>query len=116
MVALSTTEAEYIAIAKAIKEELWLKGIINELGLQQECINVHCDSQSASHLTKNTMYHKRRTNHIDIKLHFIRDIFDKGFVTMKKISTFRNPAHILTKGIPTTKLHSALEFLRVQKT
>lgn len=115
VVALSTTEAEYIAITEAVKEALWLKGIINELGLQQECIQVHCDSQSVIHLTKNSMYHER-TKHIDVKLHFIRDIIDKGLVEMKKISTLTNPADILMKGVPTSKLHSAMEILGVQKT
>ena len=112
VVALSTTEAEYIAITETVKEALCLKGIINELGLQQECINVHCDSQSAIYLTKNSMYHER-TKHIDVKLHFIKNIIDKGFVTMKKISTLMNLADILTKGVPTSKLHLALEFLGV---
>ena len=70
LVALSTTEAEYIAITNAIKEVIWLRGFLGELGFDQGKLVVNCDSQSAIHLTKNTMYHER-TKHINIRLHFI---------------------------------------------
>ena len=53
VVALSTTEAEYIALTEAIKEALWLKGLLGELGFQQDSVEVLCDSQSAIHLSKN---------------------------------------------------------------
>jgi hypothetical protein len=45
---MSTTEAEYMAVAEAAKEALWLKGLVRELGVQ-----LHCDSQSAIYLAKN---------------------------------------------------------------
>ncbi|PON41342.1 hypothetical protein PanWU01x14_290110 [Parasponia andersonii] len=50
LVALCTTEAEYISITEAIKEALWLKGIIGELGIHQSDVAVHCDNQSTIHL------------------------------------------------------------------
>jgi len=53
VVALSTTEAEYIVLTEAIKEALWLRGIARELKLQDHFITVHCDNQSAIHLSKN---------------------------------------------------------------
>lgn len=79
VVALSTTEAEYIAVTEAIKEALWLKGIISELGLKQEQVVVHCDNQSAIHLSKHQVFHER-SKHIDVKLHFVRDVIAKGGV------------------------------------
>ena len=42
--ALSTTEVEYIGLTEAAKEEIWLKGLLTEMGLTQEAIRVHCDS------------------------------------------------------------------------
>ena len=45
--ALSTTEVEYIRVIEAAKEALWLKGLALELGLEQEAMRVHYDSQSA---------------------------------------------------------------------
>jgi hypothetical protein len=55
-VALSTTEAEYIAITEAAKELLWMKKFLQELGLQQERYVLYCDSQSAIHLSKNSTF------------------------------------------------------------
>uniref|UniRef100_A0A2N9GJC7 Integrase catalytic domain-containing protein n=1 Tax=Fagus sylvatica TaxID=28930 RepID=A0A2N9GJC7_FAGSY len=53
IVAMSTTEAEYMAVAEAAKEALWLKGLVKELGLNQGGVQMHCDSQSAIYLAKN---------------------------------------------------------------
>ena len=44
VVALSTTQAEYIALVEGVKEAMWLKGMIGELGITQECVKIHCDS------------------------------------------------------------------------
>ena len=67
-VALSTTEAEYIAVAEAGKEMLWLMRFLQELGFEQKEYKIHCDSQSALDLSKNSMYHSR-TKHIDVRYH-----------------------------------------------
>ena len=73
IVALSSIEAEYIATIEAMKKGLWIKGMINELRINQKAVVIHCDSQSALHLMKNHVYHGR-TKHIDVWMHFIRDI------------------------------------------
>ena len=62
-VALSTTEAEYMAAMEAGKEVEWMKDFIGELGIRQEEYRLYCDSQSAIHLAKNAAYHSR-TKHI----------------------------------------------------
>nr|GEY89651.1 retrovirus-related Pol polyprotein from transposon TNT 1-94 [Tanacetum cinerariifolium] len=64
-VALSTTEAEYVAATEACKELLWLKRFLQELGFKQQRYAVLCDNQSAIHLAKNSMFHKR-AKHIDV--------------------------------------------------
>ena len=71
VVALSTTEVEYTAAAEAVKEAIWLKRMLKELGVDQRSIMINCDSQSAICLSKNQTHHEK-TKHIDIKLHFIR--------------------------------------------
>ena len=58
-VALSTTEAEYMAAVEAGKEVLWMKDFISELGIRQEEYRLYCDSQRAIHLAKNAAYHSR---------------------------------------------------------
>ncbi|KAH9806493.1 hypothetical protein KPL71_002780 [Citrus sinensis] len=102
VVALSSTEAEFIATTEAVKEATWLKGLLNELWLNQKTVQVFCDNQSAIHLVKNQMYHER-TKHIDVKLQFIRDEVEKGTVVVSKIHTSMNPADALIKSLPTAK-------------
>ena len=50
--ALSTTKAEYIASTEGMKEAIWLRGLVSELGLRQDVLVIFCDSQSVVHLTK----------------------------------------------------------------
>lgn len=85
-VALSTTEAEYIAASDSCKEAIWLKGLLDEIGRMQEKVNVFCDSQSAIHLATNPAYHSK-TKHIDVRYHFVRHIIEGGKVVLKKVRT-----------------------------
>lgn len=85
VVALSPTEAEYIAITEGIKEVLWLHGLI-----------VVCDSQSAVHLTKNHVIHER-TKHVDVKFYFVKEVVARGEVAVEKVRTDDNAADMLTK-------------------
>lgn len=110
VVALSTTEAEYMAMTEAIKESIWLRGIIKEFGIKQKSVTVHCDSQSALHLIKHQVYHER-SKHIDVKYHFVRDIIDKGLVKVVKIGTEEHPADMLTKALPTAKFRYCLRLI-----
>jgi ribonuclease HI len=73
VVAQSNTEAEYMAIAEACKESIWLKGLYAKLCGDDSCVNLFCDSQSAIYLYKDQMFHER-SKHIDVKYHYVRDI------------------------------------------
>ena len=70
-IALSTTEAEYMAAIEASKEALWLRGLVETFSIIQDSVRVHCDSQSAIHLAKDHVYYKRK-KHIDVRYHKIR--------------------------------------------
>ena len=110
-VALSSTEAEYMAAAEAVKEAIWLRNLVQELGLQQEDNSVvFCDNQSAIHLVKNQAYHER-TKHIDVRYHFIRDAVAERNMMVKKIGTADNPADMLTKSIPANKFKHCLNLI-----
>ena len=85
-VALSITEAEYMAITEACKEAIWLKGLFSELSEDLQMTTVFCDSQSAIFLTKDQMFHER-TKHIDVRYHFVRDIIAQDDIVVCKVST-----------------------------
>ncbi|KAM7491962.1 hypothetical protein LguiA_034883 [Lonicera macranthoides] len=103
IVALSTTEAEYVAMTEASKEMIWLKGLLTKLGFRQTKNALHCDSQSAIHLAKNSAFHSR-TKHIGLRYHFVRSLLDDGVLTLQKIQGSKNPADMLTKAVTKDKL------------
>ena len=102
VVALSTTEAEYIALTSAVKESKWLLGLVSEFGVEQKSVAVHCDNSGALCLARHQMFHER-SKHIDVRLHFIRDEVESGRVKVIKIDTAHNPADMLTKPLSKDK-------------
>src|SRR4051812_15054759 len=113
VVALSTTEAEYIAFTEAMKEALWLEGFAKQLKLQGRGITVKCDSQSAIHLSKNSAYHER-TKHIDVMLHFVR-VIERGKVQVLKVSTEDNAADMITKTLSSCKFFNCMQLLKLHE-
>ncbi|KAG8486720.1 hypothetical protein CXB51_020276 [Gossypium anomalum] len=111
-VALSITEAEYMAITEACKEAIWLKELFSELNEDLQISTVFCDSQSVIFLTKDQMFHER-TKHIDVRYHFARDIIARGDIVVSKISTHENPADMMTKSLPITKFEHCLNLVGV---
>ncbi|GKA61462.1 retrovirus-related pol polyprotein from transposon TNT 1-94 [Tanacetum coccineum] len=108
-VALSTTEAEYMALTEATKEGIWLKGLIEDLGFPQDQATVFCDSMSAMCLAKDQVYHDR-TKHIDVRYHFI---CTERRIKVNKIGTEDNPADVFTKPLPLSKFFHYLDLLNI---
>ncbi|KAH9698769.1 hypothetical protein KPL71_024127 [Citrus sinensis] len=102
VVALSTTEAEYMAATQACKEAIWIQRLLEELGHKQEKISVFCDSQSALHIARNPTFHSR-TKHIGVQYHFVREVVEDGSVDLQKIHTKENLADVMTKPINADK-------------
>ena len=102
-IALSTTEAEFIAITEGCKEILWIKKFLQELGQDQENYVLYCDSQSAIHLSKNSTFHSR-SKHIDVRYHWIRDVLESKLLKIEKIHTNDNGADMLTKPLQMEKI------------
>ncbi|GKC45238.1 retrovirus-related pol polyprotein from transposon TNT 1-94, partial [Tanacetum coccineum] len=102
VVAMSTTEAEYVAAAQASKEAVWLKMLLEELGHAQEKITLFCDNQSALYLARNLTFHSK-AKHIRVQYHFVREKVEDGTVDMRKMHTDDNVANYLTKAIKCDK-------------
>ena len=100
-VALSTAEAEYMAIAAGVQESLCIKQLLCELlgpsSIPSSC-NIYTDNQSAMCISKNDTNHQR-AKHIDIKHHFIRDHVKDGSMLITWVPTSQQTADILTKPL-----------------
>jgi hypothetical protein len=113
-VALSSTEAEYMALSDGAKEAMFLKNILLELFGKKDAIVIYNDNQSAQKLSVNHMLN-RRTKHIDIRNHFIRDAVTKGDIILKYQPTDEMPADILTKGVPGPRHRELVELIGIIK-
>jgi hypothetical protein len=101
VVALSTCEAELYAEAAAIQEVLWLRGLMEELGLHtQTGSTVYGDNQSAIAASANGVK-SERTKHVDVKYHFVTESVERGVVTLKWVPTAQQQADIFTKALAT---------------
>lgn len=104
-IALSSTEAEYMALSTASKEVVYLRSFLNELGflrLIDGPTELHGDNLSSQQLVKNPIYHARR-KHIDIRVHYIRDVYNKNVIVLKYTPTGEMIADILTKNLSKVK-------------
>ena len=90
-----------MAMTEGVKEALWLWGLLDDLGIEQENVNLWCDSQSAIHLAKNQVHHAR-TKHIDVRYHFVRDVIEEGDISLMKVHT-ENSTDMLTKVVTGSK-------------
>ena len=103
-----------MAITEAVKEVIWLQGLLDDLGVGQKQVTLFCDSQSAIHLAKNQVYHAQ-TKHIDVRYHFVREIIEEGGVLVQKIKTDDNPSDMLTKVVTSIKFNHCLDLINIAK-
>lgn len=99
-VALSSTEAEYMALSASIQEAIWLKGFGRDLDpdLKGSPVEIQCDNQSALTLAATDSF-RARSKHIDVRHHYIRDkIVDKS-INLVYTPTEEMVADSLTKAV-----------------
>lgn len=101
-VAASTTEAEYISAASAVKESLWLKQLLSDLGVAPGTISIRADNQSAIKLLRNPVS-SMRSKHIDVAHHFARERVARKEVAFEFVATDQQIADIMTKALPKNK-------------
>nr|GEW03005.1 hypothetical protein [Tanacetum cinerariifolium] len=102
-------EAEYMALTEAVKEAIWLRGL---LGVELSTVAVNCDNQGAIRLSRNHVFHER-TKHINVRYHFIREVLEAKTVKVIYVGTDHNVADALTKVVPGLKLQHCLKLLNV---
>ncbi|OWY96232.1 Integrase, catalytic core protein [Phytophthora megakarya] len=93
-----------VALSEATQEAVWLKVFLCELGemASDEAVKIYEDNQGSIALAKNPECHKR-TKHLDIRYHFVRERVEDGQVVLEYISTLDMLADFMTKPIPATQ-------------
>lgn len=99
-VALSTAEAEYVALSMATQEVVWLRRLFTDLEIPTtEPTMIMEDNQGAIAIAKNPVGHAR-TKHIDIRYHYVREAVEQQIIDIKFCSTKEMLADMFTKPLP----------------
>ena len=101
IVALSSAESEYISLSDGVREILGFKNLLKDMGvntLESEPVCVYEDNQSTIAMIKNPSMTKR-SKHIDLRYHFVKDVWDKNSIDIKYIPSNEQKADILTKSL-----------------
>ena len=100
IVALSSTEAEYMIAVEAGKEILWMRNVLREFGYPQEGASpLWIDNNSAISVSKNPE-HFGRMKHLDLRFFWLRDVVESGRIAPLHIKGTKQPADCVTKALP----------------
>eukprot|EP00794_Sanderia_malayensis_P004477 gene4477-biopygen3644 len=114
IVALSSTEAEYVSLSSAAQETIWMRNLLESIGFQQLDPTTICeDNQGAIAVAKNPGNHPK-TKHISIKYHFIREAVEKNEIMLQYCPTNEMLADILTKALPKERFKELRDLIRVK--
>ena len=98
--ALSTVESEYMAFTRATAQALWMMKFFTEIGLPvTNPITIYADNNGSISNSTNDKNH-RRTKHIDVKFHFVKEHMKKGEIMFTYIPSSDNLADLFTKSLP----------------
>jgi hypothetical protein len=114
LVTLSSTEAEYVALAEAVQEVMWFVRILEDLKIKIEKPMIfYEDNQSVLKMLQQEKT-SNRTKHIDIKFHYIKDYFKNGTINCIYCPTSDMIADLLTKPLPANKLNFICKKLQLE--
>jgi hypothetical protein len=103
LIALSTTESEYIALSEAGREAIWLRNLYGELGFPQTATTIiKGDNEGAIELTQNPQFHQR-SKHIALRHHWVRDLVKSKALQIRSVRNPEQTADVLTKPLPRPK-------------
>jgi hypothetical protein len=114
-VSCSTAEAEYVAAAAAVREGLWLRKLLVDMGMGNLPVRIFGDNEGALQLLKHPIA-SARSKHIDVAHHFARERVMRGEVSFEHISTERMVADIMTKALPRNKTEFCREGMGLSPT
>jgi hypothetical protein len=119
VVALSSTESEYVGLSLAAKEAVWLRRLVGGIGISEiyngEPVTILADNQGSIKLAENDSTSKR-TKHIDIRYHFTKNAILEREITLKYCSTTEMVADMMTKPLGKMKLEEFVKLAGLVRT
>ena len=91
-----------MALSNCSRQAVWIKTIFEELGMPLRPVPISGDNQGSIFISSNPVQ-KRRSKHIDIRYHYIRECIEDKKVEISFIDGSRNPANLLTKNLGESK-------------
>lgn len=111
VVARSSAEAEYRAMATTTSEIIWLRVLLKNLGFgSSQPTILYCDNQAAMHIASNPVFHER-TKHIEVDCHFVREKVQANIISTSFVRSDQQLADIFTKGLSSSNFSSILSKL-----
>lgn len=99
VVARSSAESEYRAMAHVTSEIVWVHNILREVGVEVQLpVSLWCDNRAAIHITNNPVFHER-TKHIEVDCHFIREKVQQGLISAVHVRSADQLADVFTKSL-----------------
>lgn len=99
VVARSSAEAEYRAMALVAQQLIWIKILLSEMGFPiTRPMELHCNNKAAIYISTNPVFHER-TKHIEIDCHFIRERVLSKEIHLAYTKSSDQIADILTKSL-----------------
>ena len=111
-VALSTADAEYVSLSLAACEGMWIRSLLNEINIRVSQFTLFEDNQSAIYISYGADNNKR-TKHIDVRVHHVRDLIERGIIDVKFIESKNQKADMLTKNMSAENLQLGCRNLKL---
>ncbi len=110
-VALSSTAAEYTALAHATRQAIWNRNLLAELGCSQEDPTlIFKDNQSAIAIARDLQYHAR-SKHFDVQNHFVQEKIEDAIIELFYCPTDEMVADVMMKALPRQKHNKFIQEL-----
>ena len=111
VVARSSAEAEYRGMAQGVCELLWIRNLLQDLGVKPKSdIQLYCDNKAAINISQNPVQHDR-TKHVEVDRHFIKEKLDAKIISFSFVSSEDQLADILTKRVSKKAFYDSLSKL-----
>ena len=112
-IALSSTEAKYMALSDCSQQAVWIKSLLNELDIDVGPIHINGDNQGSLFIGSNPVQEKQ-SKHIDICYHFIRQCVEEKKISLYYVKGAENPADMFTKNLGKVKFLKFRSQLRLK--